>query len=387
MAKKRSESACQVSEAACQVWPTLYKHTARGETQTWQIRVVATPSGTGIIEVEYGLAGGKTQVQRDEVTEGKNLGRSNATTPYQQALLEAEAEWRKKLARGGYGRDVAASAAVRSVSPMLAQNYRDREDKVDWSTAFVQPKLDGHRCRAERRDGRIVLLSRKNQEITSLPHIVEALERVLGRHGMALDGELYCHGMPINQIAAAVSRKKGVADHADQLRYHVYDLYSEAEFERRHNHLAGLLRGAPSELVLVQAARVETPDELTGHEERFLGEGYEGAMLRHGTRGYETGKRSPHLLKVKTFQDAEFPVVAVKEGRGTHAGMAVFTCETPAGARFDVLAPGTHAEKKGYWTTARTWIGKKLTVKFAYYTKTEAPVPWHPVAKGFREDL
>jgi DNA ligase-1 len=108
-------------------------------------------------------------------------------------------------------------------------------------------------------------------------------------------------------------------------------------------------------------------------------------MLRHGNAGYEAGKRSSHLLKVKTFMDGEFEVVDWKEGRGRYEGMPIFTCETEAGTHFDVLAHGTLEEKRALFRQASSCLGKMLTVKYQYFTKTDEPVPFLPVALGFRE--
>jgi ATP-dependent DNA ligase len=110
-------------------------------------------------------------------------------------------------------------------------------------------------------------------------------------------------------------------------------------------------------------------------------------MLRHGRAGYEAGKRSANLLKVKTFADAEFKVVDYKLGRGKLAGAAIFNCQTEAGHHFDVLAPGTVEKKKAYGEAGGKYVGRMLTVKYMDYTKTAEPVPFHPVAIRFREDL
>ena len=88
---------------------------------------------------------------------------------------------------------------------------------------------------------------------------------------------------------------------------------------------------------------------------------------------------------MKTFFDAEFEIVGCKEGRGSYEGMAIFTCKTPDGHTFDVTAHGTHEEKRKAWEDRESHIGKKLTVKYQFFTTTDKPVPFLPVAKGFAE--
>lgn len=125
--------------------PTLFKKTTGGKVTQWRIWVTGTPSGAAVIHTEYGLVGGKLQHQMDQVKEGKNASKKNATTPLQQAWLEAEASWTKQKDRKGYGLDPAGteSAAKRAAAPMLAQDFAKYGHKVDWSRAFAQPKLDG----------------------------------------------------------------------------------------------------------------------------------------------------------------------------------------------------------------------------------------------------
>ena len=78
-------------------FPTLYKKASTGKMWSWQISV----NGAAIIET-WGEIGGKQQSTSDTIKEGKNLGRANATTPEEQALLEAEAKWTKKLSGHNY---------------------------------------------------------------------------------------------------------------------------------------------------------------------------------------------------------------------------------------------------------------------------------------------
>jgi ATP-dependent DNA ligase len=364
-------------------FPRLYKATAKEGVQIWDIWVEAGGLGQGIICTRFGLENGKQQTVSEVITEGKNVGKKNETSAWEQACAEAESAWTRKKDRKGYGLDVGASAAVRSVSPMLAQVYEKHKKKVSWDTAFAQPKLDGFRCLA-RMDGRKVeLISREGGTFTAPGHIREALGD-LGLPLVTLDGELYCHGMSLNQISSACNRKSAMTD---KLVYHVYDtIDAEQSFEHRYRFIRGLLNEDRSgTLHCVRTVKVRSESELLLCQSEFLTAGYEGAMLRYGSGGYEAGKRSMALLKAKTFQDGEFEVVDYKFGKGSYAAIPVFVCRTEDGNFFDVTAPGTLEEKQELGKRAADLLGKKLTVKFAYMTKTLEPVPYQPVAKGFRE--
>lgn len=364
------------------VFPTLYKHTAKDGTQLWETWVEPeAKTGHGVIVTRFGLLDGKRQVLRETITRGKNIGRKNATTPFQQACAEAEARWNKMKDRKGYGLTVQQSAITRAASPMLAKVYEKMAKKVSWGDAFAQPKLDGFRCVARKVDGVVHLTSRENQPLDALVHIKDALEAL--PDGESLDGELYSHGLPLNSISSACKRR---SDLTEKIRYHVYDVPMAAPFADRYKHAVELVLEAASEFVEhVKTVKVRNDADLMQCQRAFLEEGYEGAMLRHGQVGYQAGKRSEYLLKVKTFVDAEFVITDFKLGRGKYAGVPVFTCVTADGFDFDVLAPGDMEEKRKLGANAAKCVGRKLNVRYQYFTDTEAPVPFLPVATAFRD--
>lgn len=370
------------------VFPMLYKHTAKEGTQEWEIWVTCRSDGAGIIHLRYGLKDGKKQESGEVINAGKNIGRSNATTPFQQAVAEAKSRWEIKKSRKGYGETVQESAAVRKVSPMLAKVYKDHTKKIDWGTAFAQPKLDGFRVLAHVCDGKVRLTSRENQPLDALVHIKKVLQQAAsahfkGDHSVIFDGEAYCHGMSLNQISSACKKK---SDLSKKIQYHIYDHADTEAFEARCSFVQTFLGVCTADcLVPVETVKVRSEAELMTCQAEYLKQGYEGAMLRHSRAGYEAGKRSVSLLKVKTWVDNEFVVVDYKEGRGKFAGVPIYTCETEDGNPFEVVAPGTMEEKQELWAAREECIGKLLTVQYIYMTKTDKPVPFLPVAHAFRE--
>lgn len=361
----------------------------------WHIRAEKTKAGTGIIRTEFGLKEGKRQVLTEEIKTGKNLGKRNATSAVVQAASEAEARWNKQKSRKGYGLTVDASAAVRAVSPMLAKVYKDEKHKVNWETAYAQPKLDGFRCLAHwsQASRAVKLLSRENQPLSALTHLRDVLAEVEFAmladerfDTVIFDGELYCHGLPLNKISSACKRK---SDLTAKIEYHVYDVVvPDWQFGDRSIFVRDFVQAAGSPFLKgVQTVKVRSEGELLHCQREFMEQGYEGAMLRHGVAPYEAGKRSSHLLKVKVFEDDEFLVVDYKPSRGKYEGVPVFVCQTQEGNHFDVLAPGDMEEKRAYGANAQRYVGKFLTVRYQYMTKTDEPVPFLPVAKCFAEHL
>ena len=78
-------------------FPILYNKSKTGKIQQWQVEVTLQKSGSAIILTQWGYKDGKLATSEKEITEGKNKGRSNETTPYQQAVSEAQSAWEKNL--------------------------------------------------------------------------------------------------------------------------------------------------------------------------------------------------------------------------------------------------------------------------------------------------
>jgi DNA ligase-1 len=359
-------------------FPTLFKKTSTGADQSWSIEVI----GNTIIS-RWGQVGGALQSTRDTITDGKNAGRANATTPEQQAVLEAQAQWERKLKRG-YVQDLKSAqaghvdAAIEGgIFPMLAHTYRDHAAKIVYP-AYAQPKLDGHRCIAMASG----LWSRTRKPIISVPHINAALKALPGE--VVLDGELYNHAYRdrFEELSSLIRPEYAKAGHA-VVQYHVYDCALPGPFSQRLAYLRSLLAGAAHPLVLVETVLVNDEDELMAAFEQFRAQGYEGAMVRNAN-GLYANKRSYDLQKVKEFDDAEFRVTGVREGRGKLAGHGIFVCQTQDGTPFEAKLIGALAELRKYYENPTLAVGKLLTVQYQGFTN-KSGVPRFPVALRIRD--
>ena len=74
------------------MFPVLYKYTVKGQIQRWQITV----QGDSFWTTE-GIEGGVLTTSLPTVCKAKNVGRSNETTPQEQALAEAQSKWQKNM--------------------------------------------------------------------------------------------------------------------------------------------------------------------------------------------------------------------------------------------------------------------------------------------------
>jgi DNA ligase-1 len=362
--------------------PPLCRFAADGALTVWIIEAV----GTEVVTV-WGQAGGKYQEARYQCTP-KNVGQKNATTSEWQAANEALAEWTKQKKKKGYRETVdEARAVLQDFRPMLAHRYEDHLAKLTWPV-IVQPKLDGLRCLAFRttEGGPVTLQSRGNDPIV-LPHIQEQLRQVL-QPGEMLDGELYVHGTGLQTINSWVRRAQ---EDSKQIEYHCYDFVTPrtrtAPWKVRIVELSDLMNGPVQMKRLTHIKHVPSQwcnDDKQVHfaHDRHILEGYEGAIIRTTEGVYGMGKRSPDLLKLKAFKDAEFRITGHTVGLGKFAQVPIFHCVTADGKAFDCTPRGTAAARAELLAVAGEAVGAMLTVR--YFDETDDHIPRFPVGISIR---
>lgn len=380
-------------------FPTLYKKTNTGTIQYWKISVDGPQScqSVGIIHVEYGHVGtSNPQTTDDIVSQGKNEGKKNETTPLQQAQKQAAANWTKQKKKGYVeSLELAQTDKVDSVieggiNPMLAQKFSEQGSKIAYP-CFFQPKLDGIRCIAIITNGKCTLWSRTRKRINSVPHIVEELEEAFAGQTITLDGELYNHALHANfeKIVSIVRKDEADLSNMDTylVEYHVYDIVDEgvpffARFAKLNSFFNGILMSAQY-VTYVRTGHCQNSTEVPDAFETMHARGYEGIMLRN-YHGKYVNKRSSDLQKVKKFDEEEFNIIGIEEGNGRLRGhVGGFICQIED-RQFVVKMKGSMERLKQLFDDHSLWEGKKLTVQFQGLTGTNK-VPRFPVGKEIRD--
>lgn len=374
----------------------LYKMHSSGKVGSWRIFVEESCGVVTMVRQACKVLGGKPVETPTEFTEGKNIGRSNETTPLEQALLEAESKYKKQLDKGYVVEQPEAGATVTNAlgfkKPMLAINI----NKVkNWTyPVYAQPKLDGHRLLNAEKRGIAAPYSRQGKPV-SVAHIEKGLNLALVSQawfGDILDGEAYIHGMVLQKIASLIKKPR---PESKQLTYTLYDVMVDEPYKKRLAHVQGIAKFVteqygPGIVEAIETHIINSDEELEALHADFIGRGYEGTIVRWGDGGYEDDKRSQTLLKKKDFLTAEFKVIGHKEGKprirpeGT-LRVPVWRCVTDDGKEFDVLAQGTMFDKHDQFMGAEGYYGQMLTTKFFCWTPDGKP--FHGVALRWREDI
>jgi ATP-dependent DNA ligase len=379
-------------------FPTLFGEATTGKLKQWSIRVFEE-NGLAIIEIQHGYHDGKLQTNQKTISQGKNIGKRNETTPLQQAISEAQSQWIKKKESGYSEHPSAQSPSPDSddsklatppsrskgfdadvPSVMLAHDYNKRSKDIQFP-CYIQRKFDGTRCVAIPSKG---LFSRNKKLYPHLSHITQEINRL--PPSFILDGELYSDSLTFQEIVGLV--KKDTLSETDktkqlQIKFYVYDLVKDQPYQLRHTNLQLLFRKYKFQhLVLVQTELCQDEKQMKEKHNQYVDEGFEGIMLRNKDGAYK-GSRSADLQKYKQFFDAEYEVIDFQEGQGLEEGCVIWTCKTSDSKTFSCRPRGSREDRQQMFLNGQSYVGKKLTVR--YQEETNDGLPRFPVGIAFRD--
>jgi len=363
------------------------------------------------------INGGKTvKTFEPAIGQAKNIGKKNEVTPEGDALRIAVFDWDKKVSQSyelakGYvckkdifnwrlrpneiiaeenkeTEDKLRTVPDLSIRPMLAKKFDERYAVFPMG---VSTKLDGIRCIAQlyRESSKIMvsLISRTGKPHPHFSYICEAIEKILleygkndeGKLNTILDGELYVHGVPFNEIASIVRTNKNIHKNVGKLQYHIFDVVDKNLPYKERANILEKLQQISIELHFDDALKFVLYTEANSFEDikriyaEIMLKGYEGIILRKLDTVYSS-TRTTDLMKYKEFEDAEFKIVGVtKSIGGTEDGAAIIEVETPNG-NITVRMHGSVEFRRKLYEDRKNLIGKLLTVKYQPSTeKNEKP--------------
>lgn len=377
--------------------PKLFKKTETGATQQWQIIVENDTFYT-----ESGQVDGKITRSKPTKCIGKSVGRSNETSGAEQALLEAQAKWEKKV-KANYKEDISRIEEKLFFAPMLAEKYTKYKDKIQFPVC-VQDKLNGIRCIISA-DG---AFSRKGEEFYCIDHIKKAVAPLFKQHpNLILDGELYNeqYKNQLNQITSLVSVNRKPKDitpndikrSEEIVEYHIYDglnfyynnallrqfipIYATTPYQTRYIGLQELLKDISTYIKPLGYNKGNSSKDIDIALSVSKKYKREGIIIRLLDGVYEN-KRSKNLLKYKNSKDEEFEIIDIKQGKGNWIGCAKkITCKlnkvaTDGRTEFDSNIKGTQEDLANLWKNKKKYIGKMATVN--YQEKSEFGIPLIP---------
>ena len=243
---------------------------------------------------------------------------------------------------------------------------------------ITQPKIEGDRCRAvfDSR-GRVTLFSSGAKVRISVPHINKQLE-ALNLVNIELDGELYIHNVPHEEIRSMVSRTKYLHPEYEKVNYYIFDVINEMIQHARTAWYTNLITRRPlPNLVPVTWKYCRNFNELNEDYNYYLSKGYEGIIIRDAKSFYRR-KKSTSLMKLKPRLAGEYKIIGFEEEftiTGQPKGsLGALVLQDEEGKIFNVGTGFTRDQRRKFWATREKLRNRIAKIRYQALTH-EAKVP------------
>lgn len=190
----------------------------------------------------------------------------------------------------------------------------------------VEPKLDGIRCIAVKKNGEVTLYTRSGTVLDTLPRIKETLEAAK-YDNIVLDGEAM--GDDWSESASVLMSRKDKKDDSN-IFYNVFDALPLTDWTDQKSTIpyedrckiacevvlacGDFTQNATPRVRLVPHIVAQDEEQLKQFFAKCMNDGYEGVMLKRMDAPYEWD-RSKNILKLKPCVTYEGVVVGHYEGR------------------------------------------------------------------------
>ena len=372
-----------------------------------------------IIQRSYGQVKGKTTLSPTIVVDKTKQKR----TWKQQLELQYNSEVKKYLDKGyvrvdkhpneyseeelseAFGDVKTNQAGV--IKPQLAKQAEKVTNKKIFDKEWLSSrKLDGVKSLFCYNEGEVHTASRggghydnSTEHIRMYPPLVKFFEN---NPTIVLDGELFVRGKSLQQISGAARLEKGTKD-TSWLQYWIYDCYDTANPETiaadRWDFLVSELnhKNEISVYYSVEDDAINDPVILLHHEkvsgwnnmkklhDKWVSEGFEGAVITDPTKPYKPGSRCNNLIKIKSYLDDTFKIIGYELGLRGSEDM-VFICELKDGRTFKAMPIGNRETKEEYVQNFEQKYKNHLG-DCTYFSLSDDGIPTQPKFRCFRWDL
>ena len=381
----------------------LYKRNAKGEPIQWSIKRV----GNDVV-ISHGIVGKHihndvipiTMIKANEIESRTKAKRKegykalselkDSTSPVEEmmdstALLSYLDTYLPKYNTTDTG----------FVLPMLAKTLEDNKPFEKYGTMLGQWKINGLRCiisassvndlfspvyfRYTSREGTEWQLPWFDERL--IASISDELLDMMIEEGVCLDGELYIPGCSVNEINHYV--KDSNSKRHRELQYWCYDIcvpdmVFRAREELRQRSIGGRLLTRhlqnKNSIIVLPTYPISNITEAISYRDSFIGEGFEGLILRNPLAEYQFGKRNSAMFKFKKIDDGMFDVVDIKEDK---RGLPIYTLRNDLNDElFECTINLPQAAQRNQLQMKSVLIGKKALVEFRERSGVKQ-VPFH----------
>jgi len=258
----------------------------------------------------------------------------------------------------------------------LAQKF-DEKRVAKWDTMIVERKLDGIRCFAIVREGGVTMYARSGKPITNFLDSIGPSLVAMGDG--CYDGELM--GEDFVALMRQAYRKDNVETSDTFLA--LFDFCSLEEWDsksavipyterldtltERIDTLSDDLRSKVTYVEKEELAVEDHSDLVKTLHDKFVSEGYEGAMIKNPKAPYRF-KRSFDIMKLKAFIDVDLPIEGLLPGRGKHEGTLGAFVVDYLGVKVQVGSGLSDEIRAEIWDNKEKYIGRTIEVRYQEVT-------------------
>lgn len=274
------------------------------------------------------------------------------------------------LAKQGI-RGLGAIALVpgKPVKVMLYQKAKDIPDGFEQvgKPAILEPKLDGFRMQIHRFGDKIILFTRRLEDVTrQFPDVYEYAKENIKSRNYIVDCEVVgidpkTKGVvPFQNISQRIKRKYGIEGMAkglpvvvlvfDAMQINGKNLISEM-FRERRRRLALIIHNAKNKIEVVGQFITSDEKKAEQYYKKCLEQGHEGIMMKNPSGVYKPGSRVGYGVKIKPVMETlDLVITGAEWGEGKRAKwLSSFTVacrDEKTGKLLDIGQVGTGIKEK-----------------------------------------
>jgi hypothetical protein len=269
------------------------------------------------------------------------------------------------------------------MKPMLAKKYNGRNITFP---CYIQPKLNGIRALWLPDTG---LLSRGRPgepgilwKPSVLPQIHENLKSIT----IPLDGELYCHGLSLQEINKRVAVKRNTPhDDCGVIVYNVFDTPMPLPFFKRLEYINDIKNAGLDYVTGVETYYCSSSSFGDKCHSLNLSDGYEGSMYRTAIDPYgfehacgNQENRWNYLLKRKDWLELDATIIGFEEEHDINGHpkdtLGSFVCRTDEGKEFCAGSGLTAYQRSHYWPLRHLLVGSRVNIKYEMLSDSGIPL-------------
>jgi DNA ligase-1 len=368
-------------------FPCLYKIDKRENLKIWHIyKVEINDTHIGATwYYKYGNKDGKIIKRHKYVRTGKNIGKKNETTAYEQAVLDGLSKFNNKIKKDGYMTDPQlAEISSKQFSPMLVSKWKSVKN-IPSFPLLIQNKLDGHRMfiKVELKTKKIIIY-KKNMDETKLFNqtIRKDLEKMfsekknIGEKNLWLDGEVFnIENNNFNTLSSVLNTdkydnlSKKQLKFLSNIKFYIFDLYSENDPELTYIHRYHKIKDIIGNnkkynyVKYLQAIKVKNNEKIEKKLREQTKKGYEGIVIKDPNGKYGFGRSIKYgVYKYKLKEDDEGQIIKIEQKEGNPG--IVFTIKDKFDVIFKITGNGSHNYQNKVLENKDNYINKKIRYKY-----------------------